>query len=295
MVISQIEERQRARQLDDERRQKETEAIVMQMKEEEAKDILAREKKIVANRKRNEEVLIANKEQEKAKLLRKEQERLEDLAIADYVTKREAKEEQRDKELAAIRLAKELETIKLRSLQEKSLDLQSQRDELRAKRHQETLDRQWREKELEEARKQKQLNVTLKEAREAQQREKTAMLREKQIRDRQQYLEAQAQQDALAGMEELEHAQLASRQKQQREDILSQIAHKEKLRAEERRRLLEEGKAVQADLAYEKELVTAIRAQKLQEMEALGVPENYRGSLMRKKVMETSYARDSRK
>lgn len=295
VVITQIEERQQQRLLDDEKRKREAEELVAVMKEQELKEQLLRDKKLAANRRLNEEVIIANREQEKVKMQRKELVRLEDLKIAEYTRQKDAREEARDKELARIKLEKELEIIRMRSLQEKSNDLQSQRDELRAKRHQEGYDRQWREKELEEVRKQQALNTALKAARDDQQRDKMQLLREKKVRERQEYLHALETQKAIEDSEKLDRVKEAERQRKQRADILSQIAVHEAAKAEARKQILQDAREVQADLAYEKELVTNIKAMKLREMTDLGVPVKYQAELQRQKVMVTSYARDTRK
>ncbi len=67
---------------------------------------------------------------------------------------------------------KEMETARLRAMQEKAADKQSELDELRARRYQESKEREWRTKERAQAERQAAMHHELADAREAQQNSK---------------------------------------------------------------------------------------------------------------------------
>lgn len=64
-------------------------------------------------------------------------------------------EEQRDKEKLAEKKMKELATLKILETQQRAGDAKALRDELRAKRHQEQQEREWRNQERDEVMKRK--------------------------------------------------------------------------------------------------------------------------------------------
>lgn len=83
-----------------------------------------------------------------------------------------------------IRIEKEKETARLRSLQERAQDEQSARDALRAKRAAEAAEREWRRKEAEEARKKAMVEASLKQARTQQMEQKEHFLAVQAQRER---------------------------------------------------------------------------------------------------------------
>lgn len=97
------------------------------------------------------QVLEANKEQIQRKKEMQAREVEEDARIADYNRRKQLREAAVAEEKARIAREKELECARLRAAQEKAADKQSEIDELRARRHAEAAEREWRTKEVAKA------------------------------------------------------------------------------------------------------------------------------------------------
>lgn len=93
------------------------------------------------------QVLEANQEQIERKKVMQQLELEEDARIADYNQQKQMREAAIAEEKARIAREKEAECARLRAAQEKVADKQSELDELRARRHAEAVEREWREKE----------------------------------------------------------------------------------------------------------------------------------------------------
>merc|ERR1712117_798797 len=101
------------------------------------------------------EIDIINREHQKQRQVLKEQEKLADLRVIEYQKKKAQAEAKAEEEYKALALAKELEIAKLRAAQEKASDLQAEQDAIRAKRHEEATEREYRRKVRDEAAKKK--------------------------------------------------------------------------------------------------------------------------------------------
>ena len=89
-----------------------------------------------------------------------------------------------EKEQEDIRIGKEREVARLRTLQERARDEQAERDALRAKRAQEDAEREWRSKEAGEARTKAETESMLKRARAQQMSQKEHFLAVQAQRER---------------------------------------------------------------------------------------------------------------
>ena len=67
--------------------------------------------------------------------------------MVEYLKAKEERELAYQNELERQRIEKEKEIARLRALQERAQDKQAEKDALRAKRHQEAYEREWRQKE----------------------------------------------------------------------------------------------------------------------------------------------------
>ena len=103
--------------------------------------------------------------------------------ISDYYAIQE-REAAYEKEQEKIRIEKEREVARLRALQERARDEQSERDALRAKRAQEQAEREWRSKEATEARHKAETEAMLKQARAQQMSQKEHFLAVQAQRER---------------------------------------------------------------------------------------------------------------
>ncbi|KAF5826155.1 tumor suppressor, Mitostatin-domain-containing protein [Dunaliella salina] len=114
------------------------------------------------------EVAAANAEQIRRKELLKVREKEEDMKILEYIRAKDAREQELAYEKERIRHEKEMETVRLRTMQERAADKQAELDELRARRYQETKEREWRAKEKAAAERHATMQRELEDAREAQ-------------------------------------------------------------------------------------------------------------------------------
>jgi hypothetical protein len=141
-------------------------------REIEQKEEQQRLAKIQAGRTLLKEVMEANNIQAINKLYKKKIDIDEDARIAEYIRLKEIRDSEQEQEIERIRNEKEKEIARLRAMQEKAQDRQSAIDELRAKRYQETKDRQWRDKQIEIAKKKENMKLDIEIARETQRQEK---------------------------------------------------------------------------------------------------------------------------
>merc|ERR1712164_3559 len=92
---------------------------------------------------------------------------------------------------------KELETAKLRAAQERASDLQAEKDALRAKRHEEATEREFRRKIREEAAKKQAMDLEMAEAREEQITNKRRLMAIHAARERADFDKSVKQQQAI--------------------------------------------------------------------------------------------------
>jgi len=153
VIITQMKQREEDRLRQQEIREAEGKAMLQRIKDLESKEEEERRQKVFAGRKLLEQVMHANNAQARAKLRKKQEEIEEDMRIAEYIKQKEARDSETEAELQRVKGEKEKEIARLRAMQERAQDRQSQIDEMRAKRYQEEKDRATREHELNAARK----------------------------------------------------------------------------------------------------------------------------------------------
>lgn len=229
-------------------------------------------------------VMKANDEAIAWKRARHEREREEMRKIEAYVSARDKKLQAHLDEVERIKKEREEETIRLRKMQEKANDKRAELDALRVQRAYEQSERNWREKERKEAERVKNMMEDLVESRENQK-----MLKVKKLAD-------------LAKLEEAEFYRVIQHQKEevqrdkvkalvfkrtaleQQAHLLDQIRRKKEKKVADYKEWVEEGVRLRAKLEIERQRLEVIKARKLKELEAEGVPLKYRADLARKKV-----------
>jgi len=284
-IIQQIQEREAERVRQQEIRDQESAAMIQKIKLLEEKDKEEKLAKIEVGKKMMVEVMQANNAQARAKLRAKEQEMQEDMRIIEYLKAKEAREAAKEADLAQVKQEKELEVARLRAQQEKAQDRQAQVDELRAKRYQEEDDRRWRAKQLAEAKKKSVLLSEVAVARELQRREKAKRMAEQAQQEREEYYEVLEWNRVQAEQEQSHVASLKVVQDAHREEILNQISEHEMEKALARQKFLQEGQSVARQMEQDKRKLVAIKAQKLAQLRAAGVPQKYQAELAKKRVL----------
>jgi len=172
--------------------------------------------------------------------------------------------------------------------QEKIADQTEALDELRAKRYQEAKEREWRRTQLAIAQKQKIAKEDVNRVRRQQIEFKAQNMAEQACREKlefEQVLDWQQKQTAI------EHQAIIEKQRKSmahKDGILAQIRQKEIEKAAARKAFLAEGQVIIKNAAAEKVQLERIKAQKLAQLEAAGVPSKYRTELQKKKVLVSS-------
>ncbi|XP_024543811.1 cilia- and flagella-associated protein 45-like [Selaginella moellendorffii] len=285
VIRHQIKEREGHRKIEDELKQLEG----IRIRRQAEKDKLEEEEKAKVKHEEGQklykallEANAANTEQRKLmKMLEKEEEQ----KIQLYNYKKAVAEQERADEAERIRKQKELETARLRSMQEKAQGQQAALDELRAQRIQEAVEREWREKEKAAAERLRKMNEDLAEAREQQKMFKITQLAEQAKQERIEFFKIiKDQQEALLKAKILAEEQ-HKRNLHHRDDIMGQIAKNREVRLKAIKEKFEEGARARLKLLAEFERLRLIKERKLKELEAEGVPDKYRAELARKKVV----------
>lgn len=288
VIIQQIQERERERLAAQEAREQEAQAMLQRVRAIEQREEEERAAKVRAGRQLLEQVMDANQKQAAQKLLRKQEEVEEELRIQAYIRAKEARDAANEAELARVRADKEREVARLRAMQERAQDRQAQIDELRAKRYQEAKEREWRSRALSEAQKKEGLKRDIAMAREAQRQEKARRIAEQALQEREEYMRVLEWQNGQTEVEQMRRTRAADRAYQHKAELQSQIAAKEREQAEARKRYLSEGAIFAAQNARDKARLEALKAEKLAQLEAMGVPAKYRSELAKKKVLVAS-------
>jgi len=284
VIVEQIKAREKERLLQQEILEQEREAMLRQLERLKEEDLLKAEMKKEAAKKLMEEVATSNSQMIKMKEFKRQKEIDEDQRIAAYLEEKAAREQAHQDELDRIAAEKEAEVIKLRQMQEKASDKQSELDALRAKRSMEQHEREWRQKERAAIEKQKMQNKILHEARVQQKKEKERRLEYVAKAERNEFDRiVQVQREAEA-VEEEKESQMTDARYKHRRDVQEQISKNESLRRQERLDYLEEGRKLRKEIDKEKNHLVEIKDRKIHELRNSGVPDKYLTELMRHKV-----------
>jgi len=284
VIITQIQEREKQRIRQQEIREQEAKVMLEHIR---LQEVAAEEKarqKVLAGKRMLREVLHANEAQAAMKLTRKQEALEEDRQIAEYIKQKELREQAAEAEAKRIAADKEKEIARLRSLQEKAQDRQSTIDELRAKRYQEQKDRAARDKQLAAARKKQAVLKDMAQAREDQMRMKLEKMSAQALLEREEYYRVLDHQRAKIAQDDEIKAQQSRARIQHREALLEQINEHETAKSQARARFLDEGARVAQARASEVKRLEKVKASKIAEMKAAGVPDKYLSELHRKRV-----------
>uniref|UniRef100_A0A1A8D1A4 Cilia- and flagella-associated protein 45 n=1 Tax=Nothobranchius kadleci TaxID=1051664 RepID=A0A1A8D1A4_NOTKA len=274
-ICKQIQERLENKLIQDHQKEQERLRMEENQKRMEQEDFKAREKERMRQQLLQEEVKRINAEIVQNREKKLEQEKLADMKILEYQRKTQERQAEHEAEQVRIKKEKELEIARLRARQEKAQDYKAQQDELRARRHQESIERQWRMRQKELAAKRVREDAMLREARLDQVRTKELCLavennREKAVLEKL----LRAEKEAVTKEKEQEERQLqkmlhhskALRQ-QMKEQELSAITRRIKDLEEANRRMEQE--------RQRRLRLKEFKEKKLLELKATGIAEKY--------------------
>lgn len=232
------------------------------------------------------QVTEANQDQIARKREQAERELEDELRIAEYIRQRDAREQAIAAEKERAAHEKEMEVARLRSLQERQADRQSEVDEMRARRWQEAKDREWRNQERAAAERQAAMVRGLAAAREGQMRSKLQLQADVAKVERAEF-------DRVLQVNRQKEAELAAQLDAQRRiseaykrDLMSQVQASQEAKARERRAHLEEGRRLREKEEREKAKLEEVKSKKLALLDVMHVPPKYQAELARLKIKE---------
>uniref|UniRef100_A0A672H6K0 Cilia- and flagella-associated protein 45 n=1 Tax=Salarias fasciatus TaxID=181472 RepID=A0A672H6K0_SALFA len=204
-IYEQIQQRLLEKQVQDEMKDQESQQFREKQEQMNLEDLRKKreEQKLLQG-----EIMRINAETMHAKEQRKEQEKLADLRDLEYIRQKMEREAEYEAEQRRIKKEKELEIARLRAQQERAKDHKAEQDELRARRNQEAMDREWRRAEKELAVKKAQEEAMLRAARREQVRNKEQCLSTEAGRERAEFDRVlKVQKEAMAKEKEQQERQ----------------------------------------------------------------------------------------
>ena len=275
----QIAEREIERVKAAERRDRESKRRVEDIQQSLAEMDQASRRKRETAQKLLEEINLSNREQiaRKAEVARAEREA--DECAMRYLAEKAARDAERAERQEEQRRLREVETARLRSMQEKYIDNRADRDAQRARKLQDAYERETRAKEAAERDKRRAMLEDLAAARLAQHEEKLNMRREEKTRECENAQIAQreylAQLEAERRREEARRADALAHAR----DLSEQIRRNEIRRRRDAEDAAREAKELKRREAERVSMLERIKAKKLVEMRDAGVPVKYRVEL----------------
>jgi len=274
-IMHQIEANRLQALFDAERKDMEARMLVDKQKEMQLQDLAEIEAKRNFQRQLQEEINQINKDDKLQKIRRIEEEKLADLRVHEYQKAKALREEREEEEKKRGVAEKELEIAKLRAAQEKFADLQAEKDALRAKRHEEATEREYRQKMREEAAKKHAINAEMKLAREEQIDSKRHSMALQAARERAEFDRVLAEQQkevaAMAKADQLKH----QGQIRYASEVRQQIKDREEQRINERKAFFNETIQLDQDILNKNKQLEDVKRGKLAQLKDSGVPEKY--------------------
>ncbi|XP_049900894.1 cilia- and flagella-associated protein 45-like [Epinephelus moara] len=281
-IQNQIQQHLEERQVEDVMKEKEKQQIRKNLEKMNLEDLKALEKKREERKRLQEEIVRINNETVRAKERRREEERLADMRDVEYRRNKMKQQAEYEAEQRWIKKEKELEITKLRAQQRKAKNYKAEQDELRARRNQEVIEREWRRKEKELTEKKVQQAEMLRTARLEQVRCKEHLLAMEADREKAEFERVlKVQQEALIKQEEAEEKQ---RQKAHRysETIRNQVKAHELSAAAQRREVFKEADRLMEEARQRRVRLDEVKKKKLKELRTTGLSEIYCSEVERK-------------
>jgi len=284
VICEQIAARERDRLMQQGVLEQERDAMLRQLERLKEEDLLKAEMKKEAAKKLMEEVAESNAQMTRLKELKRIREKEEDARIAQYLKDKAKREQEHQEMLDKAAAEKEAECAALRAQQEKETDKKAELDALRAKRAMEQYERDWRQKERAAIEKQKRQNKMLAEARTQQKKEKERRLEHVAKAEREEFDRILKVQRDAAAVEAEKERQKEDAKVAWRNDLIQQIDKNAAETRQSRLAYLEEGRKLRKEIAKEKQHLERIKDRKIEELNAMGIPDKYLIELARHKI-----------
>ncbi|CAO2638437.1 Cilia- and flagella-associated protein 45 [Lemmus lemmus] len=274
-IVEQMKKNEEERSLLAEHREQEKEQMLAYMEQLQEEDLQDLERRHQEKLKMQAEIKRINDENQRQKAERLAQEKLADQMVMEFTKKKMAREAEFETEQERIRREKEKEIARLRAMQEKAQDYRAEQDALRAKRNQEVADREWRQKEKENAQKKMEVEEKLRKSRLEQVAFKEHTLAVQVQRDRDEFERILRAQREQIEKEKLEQEKKAMGCLQHANELRRQVRENQQKQVQNRLATFEEGRRLKEEAQKRRERIEDIKKQKLEELRATGLPEKY--------------------
>ncbi|VDK39807.1 unnamed protein product [Taenia asiatica] len=289
-IIKQINQNEQERLLRLEKAEQENMAVRKKIASEMLEEMNRRIDKKTKQQLLKEELDKCTDSVRKMRLKKAEEERLLDLKIMQEQKAKAEREAAFEEEQRVIRYEKERETNRLRGLQERAIDLQAEKDALRAKRAMEENERQWRRKELAAARRAQEAREEMNRERIKAEENKTRLLAMEATRNKMEFERILQHQKELIEKDRLEEERRNKMKMEFCNDLKKQICEKEQQRIAERNAFFEEGVRMEEEARLRRLRLEDAKSRKMEELrQALfyfsrkaGIPEKYLAEIERK-------------
>ncbi|KAM7537326.1 hypothetical protein Aperf_G00000062148 [Anoplocephala perfoliata] len=216
------------------------------------------------------------------RLKKAEEDKILDMKILKEQQAKAEREAAFEEEQRRIRREKEIETNRLRGMQERAIDVQAEKDALRAKRAMEESERQWRKKELEAAKKAQKAKEDMMQERIKAEEDKSRLLAMEATRNKMEFERILRHQKELIEREKLEEEKRQRVKIEFSNDLKKQICEKEQQRIAERNAFFEEGIRMEEEARLRRLRLLDAKNRKLDELRKAGIPEKYLAEVERK-------------
>ncbi|KAM9000284.1 cilia- and flagella-associated protein 45 isoform X1 [Sarcophilus harrisii] len=274
-IIQQMEKNQEERSLKAEVREQEIQQMLQYMEQLQEEDIKDMEQRHQEKLRMQAEIKRINDENQKRKEELLTQEKLADQIVMEFTKKKLIREAEFEAEQEKIRKEKDKETARLRAMQEKAQDYQAEQDALRARRNQEMAEREWRQKEKENAQKKAESEAMMKQIRKEQVAFKEHSLAVQVQRDRDEFERILRAQRSQIEKEHEEEEKKAKENLHHANELRRQVRENQQKQVQERIATFEEGRRLKEEAQKRRERIDDIKRKKMEELRATGLPEKY--------------------
>ncbi|KYO41779.1 cilia- and flagella-associated protein 45-like [Alligator mississippiensis] len=274
-IEKQIEDNEKERAIQAEMQDLEAQQIRDHLQQLHLEELWDLEKKRLKEREAHAEDFRINEQMLLYKEKKLEQERLADQRVLDYQKEKMAREADFEAQQEKARHEKELETAHLRALQERAQDLQAEKDAVRAKRHQEAKEREWRQREKEAVLKKLKTQAELQQSRLVQMARKDHEQMIQTKRDRSYYDRVLREQREQAQKEQKQQEERAAKRMAHGKAVRRQMKERQEQLVQERAVCFEDGKRLQKEMQRHADRIAQLKRTRMEELRATGLPERY--------------------
>ncbi|KAM3616462.1 uncharacterized protein V6R79_018424 [Siganus canaliculatus] len=281
-IHDQIQIHQEEKLLQEEMKELQKQQLRQEQEEMNLEDLDALQRKRERQQQLHEEVMRINAETMRAKEQRREEEKMADMRDMEYMKKKLEREAEFKAEQEQIKKDKELEIARLWAQQKRAKDYLAEQDELRARRHQESIAREWRRKEKELAEKKAQEKAMLREARLEQVRCKEHLLSMEAGREKAEFERVLKVQQEAIRKESSDEERQRQKAHQHAKAIRQQVKERELSAVAKRREVFAEADRLVQEARQRRMRLDEIKERKLKELRATGLSEIYCAEVERK-------------